>query len=408
MSVFVQAQKNNHSKKSTIDTGFIEKLLKEHPEHFKHLLDFRDSFNIQIFYTQINRDKQNRPSFKEFSYGLNNNNYFYPASTVKMPVAFLALERLNEMNIQGLDRNATMVTDSSTDAQDVVYTHPLAADSRASIEHYIKQIFLVSDNDAYNRLFEFLGPEFIQKKLSQKGYPDAIIRHRLNITRTIEQNKHSNPVSFYDTTGKLIYQQPAQYSQATYPILDVKFGNGYYSNGKLINEPFNFSAKNRVYLQDQHHILQSVLFPEALEENKRFLLTNDDRQMVKHWMSAYPKESKYPYYDSTEYWDAYGKFLLYGSSKEPVNPNIRIFSKEGDAYGFLIDIAYIVDFENKIEFMLSATISCNSDGIFNDDTYDYDRLGFPFLKNLGKTIYEYELNRKRKYPADLSKFRIDY
>ena len=408
MAVCVQAQKNNDSKKTTTDTGFIEKLLKKHPESFQHLLDFPDSFNVQIFYTQINRDRQNRPSFKEFSYGLNNNKYFYPASTVKMPVAFLALERLNEMKIKGLDRNATMVTDSSTDAQDVVYTQPLAVDSRASVEHYIKQIFLVSDNDAYNRLYEFLGPAYIQKKLTEKGYPDAIIRHRLNITRTIEENKNTNPVSFYDTSGKLIYQQPAKYSQAVYSTLDVKLGNGYYNNGKLIHEPFNFSTKNRVYLQDQHHILQAVLFQEAIEKNKRFLLTNDDIELVKHWMSAYPKESKYPYYDSTDYWDAYGKFLLYGSSKEPVMPNIRIFSKEGDAYGFLIDIAYIVDFENNIEFILSATISCNSDGIFNDDRYDYERLGFPFMKNLGKTIYEYELTRKRKYPADLSKFRINY
>jgi hypothetical protein len=58
--------------------------------------------------------------------------------------------------------------------------------------------------------------------------------------------------------------------------------------------------------------------------------------------------------------------------------------------------------------MLSATISCNSDGIYNDDKYDYDRLGFPFMKNLGKTIYEYELSRKRKFVPDLSGFRVVY
>ncbi len=402
---YADAQKKSGN---TSDTNFIESLMKLHPEYFQHLLDFPDSFNVQIVYTQIDRDKKNKPSFKEFSYHLNNGHYFYPASTVKMPVAFLALEKLNELKIKGLDRNTTMVTDSSSDGQDVVYTHPLAQDGCASIEHYIKQIFLVSDNDAFNRLYEFLGQEYIQKKLTEKGYPNAVVRHRLNITRTQEQNKNTNPVSFYDTTGKLLYQQTGQYSNAVFPIMNVKLGNGYYSNGKLINMPFDFSTKNRVYLQDQHHILQSVLFPEAFSKKQQFGLTASDYDLVKHWMSAYPKESKYPYYDSTDYWDAYGKFLLYGSDKGSVSPNIRIFSKEGDAYGFLIDIAYIVDFEKNIEFLLSATISCNSDGIYNDDKYDYDRLGYPFMKNIGKTIYEYELSRKRKFVPDLSGFRGVY
>jgi hypothetical protein len=80
----------------------------------------------------------------------------------------------------------------------------------------------------------------------------------------------------------------------------------------------------------------------------------------------------------------------------------------GDAYGFLTDAAYVVDFKNNIEFMLSATILCNSDGIYNDDQYEYETVGFPFMKNLGKVIYDYELHRPRKNAPDLSLFKIDY
>jgi hypothetical protein len=87
---------------------------------------------------------------------------------------------------------------------------------------------------------------------------------------------------------------------------------------------------------------------------------------------------------------------------------MRIFNKEGDAYGFLTDVAYVVDFKNNVEFILSASIYCNSDGIFNDDHYDYEKVGLPFMKNLGKVIYEYELQRKRKNVPDLSKFKLDY
>ena len=108
---------------------------------------------------------------------------------------------------------------------------------------------------------------------------------------------------------------------------------------------------------------------------------------------SFPSETIHPSYDSLP--DAYVKFLLYGSQKEPLPKNIRIFNKVGDAYGQLVDVAYITDFDKNIEFFLSATIYCNSNGIINDDTYDYDTIGLPFMKNLGQVIYDYELKRKR-------------
>ena len=89
-----------------------------------------------------------------------------------------------------------------------------------------------------------------------------------------------------------------------------------------------------------------------------------------------------------------------------MDSNIRIFNKEGDAYGFLTDVSYFVDFKNNVEFFLSANIYCNSDGIFNDDQYDYETVGYPFLKNLGRVIYQYELKRNRKRIPDLSTFRF--
>ena len=127
-------------------------------------------------------------------------------------------------------------------------------------------------------------------------------------------------------------------------------------------------------------------------------------------MSQYPTESVYPQYadEPQTYWPAYCKFLLFGAEKNKLPDNIRIFNKPGDAYGHLIDAAYIVDFKNKIEFFLSAVIYCNSDGILNDDKYDYDNIGKPFMKNLGELIYDYELKRIYKNRPDLSPFLFTY
>ena len=52
---------------------------------------------IQILHTQIQRDRKGNPDFKEFSYQENPKQYFYPASTVKLPVAILALEEARRL-----------------------------------------------------------------------------------------------------------------------------------------------------------------------------------------------------------------------------------------------------------------------------------------------------------------------
>jgi hypothetical protein len=185
-------------------------------------------------------------------------------------------------------------------------------------------------------------------------------------------------------------------------------GKGFYRGGVLVNEPFDFSTKNRLPLYDMHRIVQSILFPDAIPKQQRFNLTQDDYLFLRRYMSMLPAESRWPEYSSKDYWPHYVKFLYYGSEKGQPEPSLRIFNKVGDAYGFLIDAAYFADFGSKTEFLLSAVIHCNSDGIYNDDKYDYDSIGFPFLKNLGRVIADYDRARKKKHLPDLSPFVFDY
>ena len=88
--------------------------------------------------------------------------------------------------------------------------------------------------------------------------------------------------------------------------------------------------------------------------------------------------------------------------------HIRVFNKVGWAYGFLTDVSYVIDLKNKVEYMLSATIYVNQDGILNDNKYEYETVGHPFLNELGKSIYNFELKRKREFRSDLSEFKIKY
>jgi len=365
----------------------------------------KDELHLQVIYTRIDRDAKNNPHFTDYTFNTESGQYFYPASTVKMPISFLALEKLKQLQDKGINKYTTMVTDSSYQGESVVYTHPTAQDSKASVAQYIKEIFLVSDNDAFNRLYEFLGQSYINTQLQNKGLIHSYIRHRLAVVLNQEQNRHTNPVHFFDTAGNLLFSQEAQYSSFAFPSFNDKLGRGYYSGNQLVNAPFDFSLKNHVSLQNLHQTLKSFLFPSSVSSFQQFDITEDDRQFVLRCMSSFPRESQYPSYDPKEYPDDYCKF--FGRKMFP-NNNIRIFSKSGWAYGFLTDIAYVVDFEHHVEFMLSATILCNSDGIFNDDHYDFEQTGYPFMQQLGYAVYQYELQRKRNHQPDLSAFRFDY
>lgn len=379
------------------------------PKLFGTILQNRDSFRVQIMYTQIDRDKKNRPVFTDYGFHLNPNEYFYPASTVKMPAAFLALEKLSKAKRAGtpISLQSTIITDSIDMIRHINQLQDSLA-NRSTIERFIKQIFLVSDNDAFNRLYEYLGQEYIQQTLSAKGYPDAIIRHRLSVSRTEEQNRRTHSVTFLTKNGGYLLSQPPAFSKAIFPSFQTRLGKGYYAGNQLVNEPFVFDDKNRFYLHDLHRMIQTVIMPDAFPRKQRFDFTKEDYRFLYQWMSAFPSESESPKYDSSKVGDASAKFLYYGAANGRSPKHIRIFNKIGGAYGFLTDVSYFIDFEKKIEFFLSATILCNSDGIFNDDKYDYDTVGYPFLKNLGQLIYEHEVQRKKKRLPDLSRYKIEY
>jgi hypothetical protein len=391
------------------DSKFLERLMKTKPEHFEHILLNRDSLEVQIIYTQIDRNERNEPSFKSFYFNVDSTHYFYPASTVKLPMCLLALEKLNQLSVSRLDRYTPMFHDSAYAGQLSVREDTTSENGLPSVAHYIKKILVVSDNDAYNRLYEFLGQKAANENLNHKGYNVRFL-HRLERFLSPDENRHTEAIRFIND-DRIIYQQPMLFNMDSIrPVRYAFRGKGYMKNDTvLIHKPFNFTYKNFYSLTDQQKVLRALIFPETVNEASRFELTQGDYEFIYKYMSQLPTETSYPAYatDST-YYDAYCKYFMYGTDRDRIPDHIRIFNKVGDAYGYLIDNAYIVDFKNGVEFMLSAVINTNTDGIYNDGKYEHEILGFPFFRNLGQLIYDYELQRNRKVKPDLSRFVFKY
>ena len=382
--------------------------LEDYPTLQKVLSDTA-KYQVQILYTQIDRNEHGNPLFTTHSFNVNDSRYFYPASTVKLPVALLALEWLEEQQVPGLNLATTMLTDSVRPSQLPAWIDSTSQTGLPSIGHYIKKILLVSDNDAFNRLYELLGTDYINQKLIEKGLANSLLMQRLSFPISAEENRHFNPIRFVDNSGRTLLEIPARQTDSAYVVPgNPKLGRAYYKNDSLIQGGMDFSYKNKFALTDLHGVVQRIIFPEAFVGMERFNLNEEHRNFVLKYMSMLPRESESPAYNTTEFYDSYSKFFKFGTEKGKIDPRFRLFNKTGWSYGHLIEGGYFVDFEAGIEFFVSAIVYVNEDQILNDDKYETDEIGLPFFAELGEYLYQRELKREKQLKPDLSKMGLVY
>lgn len=346
---------------------FLEILGGNVPE-IERVMKDPERYELQIRYTRILRQGDSI-AFQDHDYSVDSRRYFYPASTVKFPVAVMALEKLEAS--EQFNRKMTYFYKGDSVTQ--------------SFEKDILEVFAVSDNHANNRLFEFQGQDAINDGLQAKGIDPVRISHRLGFHRddTTTVPLFINLNDSLSTQTEPIPNRPAQPLE----LEGIRKGVGYMAGDSLIHQPFDFSLKNYLPVSSLHGILKRIIFPETFQPEQRFQLGQEQREFLLEAMRKTPREAGY---DPTAYPDGYCKFFMFGDGDERIPENLSIYNKVGFAYGTLTDTAYIIDSENGVEFMLTATILVNENGIFNDNQYEFDTVGIPFLAALGRSVYAYE------------------
>jgi beta-lactamase class A len=349
---------------SSTSNHSLDHILSSKNKKIKTVIENLKQHEVQILFTEIDR-RGDSVKFKDYNFQVNDSNYFYPASTVKLPIAILALEKLEATKL--INRNTVFNVEGDS--------------VKTTLSNEIKKIFAISDNDAYNRLFEFLGTDYINQKLSEKGV-NVRISHRLSVNNS--GNLITKPLIFYNQND-IILKTDSIINKPIQPLQIAKTlkGKGYISNNSLINKPMDFSMKNYLPITSLHQIMKQLMFPELYPYEKQFHLAPDDRTFLINTMKTLPKEAGYT---TGEYYDSYVKFLVFGDTKQPLPSHIKIYNKVGDAYGYLTDCAFIVNEKTKKEYIITVTIHVNKNQIFNDNVYEYDTIGLPFLSELGRQL----------------------
>ena len=374
------------------NSSLLLEILKDSKESIiKKVQSDLNTHEVQILYTRIHRDSSGLPKFERHNFQVNSKQYFYPASTVKFPVAILALQKIRKLQSQGIPVTADTpfkVLFSENLIKKTDSTHPK---NNLTIAHLIKKIFLVSDNMAYNYLFDFIGSDDANKAIHNIGITNFNLSHKFSDS----ENENTTPrFIFFNQKGDTIYNQAPIISNQKIKNTNlggVLKGKGYIKDGILIGESMDFSEKNYVSISALHQILERIIFPKLFSKKKQFTIEPEDYFFLRYWMSRTPNEVTIPFYDRETFFDSYCKFFIYGDKKGEMTNNIRIYNKVGLAYGTATDVAYVKD-SNGVEFFLTATILTNKNEIFNDNTYEYDELGIPFLAAVGREIYKFEKN----------------
>jgi len=366
------------------DSRYLTEMLEADPR-LSAFLAHASAHKIQIIFTQVDRDKAGDPRLTTYSFR-DDADFYYPASLVKLPVALATLEKLREL---GLSRNHRLKIGGDNDC------HRFSDTGCSSIATCIERLFIYSDNDAFNRLYEFLGSDYINRKIGvERGYRGRMQQSFKRACKG-EAARRTAAVELLDAAGRTVYSQPPltdTAAAASPPRSQMRAGRAVKTSGGLIPGPKDFSDYNYYPLAELHRMVIAVAMPEAVPPQQRFAIPESDRAFLLQAMSLLPRE-----YGSQQP-DNFRKFLFIGTGRR-MPANIRIHSKVGLSYGFVSDTAYITNTKKNVEFFLSATIYTNENGIINDGRYQYDSLARPFMETLSRVVYEHELRRARGGPS---------
>ena len=329
----------------------------------------KEKFEVQIILTELKKRKNGFTIHKK-KFNVDKKNYFYPASSIKLPIALLTIEKINE------NPNLNINSEFSIEGDSIITT----------FKKEITDLFIISSNESYNRLFEFLGQDYINKKLKQKGFKDFSISHRLSTKES--DNLKTKEINFYrngeiNQIQKSINNKPL----TKLNLKNLNKGVGFILDNELQNKSMDFSRKNYFSIEELNNILIFLFFPE-ISKNKKFNLSKSQNLLIQKLMSSTPYDMGF---DKNIYPNNYNKFFIYGDKDGMINDNI--YNKVGNAYGYSIDNAYIYNKNSDRHFVLTACIYTNANNILNDNYYEYDEIGIPFLAEIGRFLTNYNIRQ---------------
>ncbi len=309
--------------------------------------------------------------------------YFFPASSMKVPITLALYERLAPMRNGGrpaLTRDATL------------HIHPVAGSAPPYVTTLARETWralIVSDNFSANRLLGFAGHKEAHETLWSLGLASARIHTGFATGADIDAAQASPHIEITPATGAPD-ELPARRSALALPptaATGLAVGEATMVDGRRVPGPLSFADKNAISLRDLQDTLIRILRPELLPSpSPPVTASKDDVAYVRQALGTPPSRSGLAGFDRNIVADYQQNPFLRGIERVRARDHLEVYSKIGQAFGFVIGNVYIVDKDTGRAFFLTAAVYANPNETMNDDLYAYDTIAFPALADVGEAI----------------------
>lgn len=341
-------------------------------------------FHFQMVATSVVEGKIR----KSVSYGTDQ--YYYPASLVKIPAALVLLEILNERNIS---LNAIPIFDTVNACGSTRFVE-LSQEKRISFRQMLRELIVVSDNHFYNALYHFITPKELNKRLKEKGYEGVKIYRAFTGCDVIDQLR-TYPLKVYAPDLKsVLYEQEASILDSNVVFeyytesKDRMFGSKHENKeGDIVDGPYDLNFHIEIPLEQMHRMMLSVFYSNQFSQTERWNVRGEDLTFIQEMLGTFPSEISSSYRKIDHFDDFEYKYVP--SNKEKGN---RTFGKLGLSYGFASESVYVPTDGIGNGLLLSYSVYVNSNDIVNDGEYDYESVARPFAKDLFTKMLEWHLN----------------
>ncbi len=339
------------------------------------LIAFDPKFRFQMVYTPIIEGE-----FGE-TYSFQTENYYYPASLVKIPTALVALEKMERL---GITLDDILVLDTSETCGSVKFVE-LSRSKKITFRQMFTELLVVSDNHFYNALYHFVTPEELNKRLKELGHDGTHIYRAFTGCDKIQQ-LHTFPYEVRTQKGGLRYEAKDVWMDSSelnnaYTYTENRWFGSHHENaeGDIVQGPYDMNFMPELPLLELQKMMQALILPNAVEEHLRWSISEEHRTFIMELMQKVPSEIRSCHRDLSKWENNTYKYAVPSIDGERSS---RTYSKLGLSYGFASETVYVKSPNGKGDFLLSYSVYVNENDTVNDGKYEYEEVARPFAEKL--------------------------
>ena len=328
-------------------------------------------YHLQINFTAVEEDQD---KIKLNDYSLYKDKYYYhPASLIKFPLALISLEMLTQFQEQyGVDlqtpiQNKTCSCDFGTDN----YVNHL---KQPNLDHLYKEMLIMSNNEAYNFFYDFVGPTYFNKRMKELNIPNILLRNRFYPGCAGIASKTHGGIYFMKDSINSSYSINCQ--------TDTLQDN---TQNIYMNDPTALTH-NVVSLSSLHQLMIQLFYPSFYKQDQTLKISEANLNYFKTTISSYPNSLL----DYAAYPNHYHKYLIPSHLINNKDSAIKVYSKNGNAGGYISDVMFFTDEKSKVKYFLSVSMYNATTKYYYRRRAHYTSPGLDFFRQLSKILYNYE------------------